>query len=126
MGGVEMEAGVLFADVRGFTSLAQRTPTDEVAQLLKRFCAAASAVLTRSALIDKFVSDEVMARCLPQLLDPQWADELVRDAHDLLASVGRGTSSCRSGCSNAWPLARTTRPRHRSDSKASRTRSRPA
>lgn len=40
MGGVDMEIGVLFADVRGFTSLAERTPTDEVAQLLNRFYAA--------------------------------------------------------------------------------------
>jgi adenylate cyclase len=45
MGGVDMEIGVLFADVRGFTSFAERTPTDEVVQLLNRFYAAASAVL---------------------------------------------------------------------------------
>jgi adenylate cyclase len=92
MGGVDMEIGVLFADVRGFTSLAERTPTHEVAQLLNRFYAAASAVLTRSALIDKFVGDEVMALYLPQLLGEHWEDELVRDANDLLASVGYGTS----------------------------------
>jgi adenylate cyclase len=93
MGGVDMEIGVLFADVRGFTSLAERTPPDEVAQLLNRFYAAASAVLTRSALIDKFVGDEVMALYLPQLLRERWEDELVRDATDLLTSVGYGTSS---------------------------------
>jgi adenylate cyclase len=92
MGGVDMEIGVLFADIRGFTSLAERTSTDEVAQLLNRFYAAASAVLTRSALIDKFVGDEVMALYLPQLLSEHWEDELVRDANDLLASVGYGTS----------------------------------
>jgi adenylate cyclase len=88
MGGVDMEIGVLFADVRGFTALAERTPTGEVAQLLNRFYAAASAVLTRSALIDKFMGDEVMALYLPQLLGDRWEDELVRDANDLLASVG--------------------------------------
>jgi adenylate cyclase len=92
MGGVDMEIGVLFADVRGFTALAERTPTGEVAQLLNRFYAAASAVLTRSALIDKFMGDEVMALYLPQLLGDHWEDELVRDANDLLASVGYGTS----------------------------------
>jgi adenylate cyclase len=91
MGGVNMEIGVLFADVRGFTSLAERTPTGELAQLLNRFYAAASAVLTRSALIDKFIGDEVMALYLPQLLRDHWEDELLRDARDLLASVGYGT-----------------------------------
>jgi adenylate cyclase len=93
MGGVDMEIGVLFADIRGFTSLAERTASDEVAELLNRFYAAASAVLTRSALIDKFVGDEVMALYLPQLLSAHWEDELVRDARELLTSVGYGTSA---------------------------------
>src|SRR5690348_4854937 len=92
LGGVDMEVGVLFADVRGFTSLAERTSTDEVAQLLNRFYAAASTVLMRSALIDKFVGDQVMALYLPQLLREHWEDELVIDARDLLAPVGYGTA----------------------------------
>src|SRR5256884_7202157 len=37
MGGVEMETRVLFADVRGFTSLAQGMAPDDVAQVLNRF-----------------------------------------------------------------------------------------
>jgi adenylate cyclase len=91
MGGVEMEIGVLFADIRGFTSLAERMPPDEVAQMLNRFYAAASGVLTRSAIVDKLVGDEVMALYLPPLLSQPWEDELVRDARDLLSSVGYGT-----------------------------------
>lgn len=93
MGGVDMEVGVLFADVRGFTALAERAPSDEVARLLNRFYAAASTVLTRSALIDKFVGDEVMALYLPQLLGEHWEDELVTDARDLLGAVGYGAPS---------------------------------
>src|SRR3954468_14837225 len=72
MGGVEMEIGVLFADVRGFTELADRMAPDNVAALLNRFYAAASDVLTRSAIVDKLVGDEVMALYLPQLLDDPW------------------------------------------------------
>jgi adenylate cyclase len=93
MGGVEMEIGVLFADVRGFTSLAERTATDDLAMLLNRFYAAASEVLTRSAIIDKLVGDEVMALYLPRLLSQEWEDDLVRDAVDLLESVGYGGSN---------------------------------
>jgi adenylate cyclase len=92
MGGVEMEIGVLFADVRGFTSLCERMAPDEVAQMLNRFYASATEVLTKSAIVDKLVGDEVMALYLPQLLSPRWEDELVRDATDLLRSVGYGTS----------------------------------
>lgn len=92
MGGVEMEIGVLFADVRGFTSLAENMTPDDVAELLNRFYAAASKVLTRSAVVDKLVGDEVMALYLPQLIGEHWEDHLVRDASDLLTAVGYGSS----------------------------------
>src|SRR5438552_19100869 len=72
MGGVEMEIGVLFADVRGFAALSERLLPVDVAQMLNRFYAAASKVLTRSAIIDKLVGDEVMALYLPQLLRGHW------------------------------------------------------
>jgi adenylate cyclase len=90
MGGVDMEIGVLFADIRGFTSLAEDMATDDVAELLNRFYAAASQVLTRSAIVDKLVGDEVMALYLPQLIGESWEDHIVRDASDLLAAVGYG------------------------------------
>jgi adenylate cyclase len=93
MGGVEMEIGVLFADVRGFTSLAERMAPDAVAQMLNDFYAAATDVLTKSAIIDKLVGDEVMALYLPQLLGEHWEDDLLRDAAELLTSVGYGTST---------------------------------
>jgi adenylate cyclase len=87
MGGAEMEIGVLFADVRGFTALAERLAPEAVAGLLNRFYAAASKILTRSAIIDKMVGDEVMALYLPMLLSERWEDELVRDATELLEAV---------------------------------------
>jgi adenylate cyclase len=92
MGGVETEIGVLFADVRGFTAMSERMTPDEVAQLMNRFYAAATKVLTTSAVIDKLVGDEVMALYLPQLLGEHWVDHLVRDATELLAAVGYGSS----------------------------------
>ncbi len=92
MGGVEMEIGVLFADVRGFTSLAETMAPPEVAQLLNRFYASATSVLSRSAVIDKLVGDEVMALYIPQLIGKHWEDELVRDARELLVALGFGTA----------------------------------
>ena len=91
MGGVEMEIGVLFADVRGFTSLAETMPAQQVAELLNRFYACASGILGRSAVIDKLVGDEVMALYIPQLIGGHWEDEPVRDARELLAAVGFGS-----------------------------------
>jgi adenylate cyclase len=92
MGGVEMEIGVLFADVRGFTSLAERMAPHEIAELMNRFYGAATAILARSAIIDKLVGDEVMALYLPLLLTEGWEQEMLRDASDLLAAVGFGSS----------------------------------
>jgi adenylate cyclase len=91
MGGVEIEIGVLFADVRGFTSLAEEMTPTRVAELLNRFYDSAAMVLSRSAIIDKLVGDEVMALYLPQLLRDGWEDEMLRDASDLLAAVGFGS-----------------------------------
>src|SRR3989440_2809263 len=49
MGGGEMEIGVLFADVRGVTSLAEGMAPTGVAGLLNRFYESASQILSRSA-----------------------------------------------------------------------------
>jgi adenylate cyclase len=83
-----MEIGVLFADVRGFTSLAEAMRPSDVADLLNRFYASATRVLSRSAVIDKLVGDEVMALYLPAWLGDGWEDEMLRDASDLLEAVG--------------------------------------
>jgi adenylate cyclase len=93
MGGVEMEIGVLFADVRGFTSLAETLPPQQVAELLNRFYACASEILKRSAVIDKLVGDEVMALYLSQLIGKRWEDDMLRDARELLGAVGFGSDA---------------------------------
>jgi adenylate cyclase len=88
-----MEIGVLFADVRGFTSLAEAMAPNDVADLLNRFYGSAAGVLGRSAIIDKLVGDEVMALYLPLLMAERWEDEMLRDASDLLAAVGFGSAA---------------------------------
>jgi adenylate cyclase len=92
MGGVEMEIGVLFADVRGFTATAHSMSSDGVAALMNRFYGSATKVLSRSAIIDKLVGDEVMALYVPNLLSDGFEDDMLRDAADLVAlsEVGLG------------------------------------
>jgi adenylate cyclase len=91
MGGVETETGILFADVRGFTAASEGMAPGEVATLLNRFYKAATEVLSRHAIIDKLVGDEVMALYFPYLLSQRWGDDMLEDAADLLAAVGYGT-----------------------------------
>jgi adenylate cyclase len=88
MGGVEMDVGVLFADVRGFTSLAERQAPDAVATLLNRFYATAVDVLCEHAIIDKLVGDQVMALYLPGVFTGEPARNMVADAKALLAASG--------------------------------------
>ena len=61
IGGTDMEVGVLFADLRGFTSWCEDQPPEAVARALNRFYAVTTAVITESdGLVDKLVGDEVM------------------------------------------------------------------
>jgi adenylate cyclase len=92
MGGVEMEIGVLFADVRRFTHLAEKMAPKDIAQLLNRFYLHATAILSRSAIIDKLVGDEVMVLYLPLLMADGWEGDMLRDASDLLEAVGFASS----------------------------------
>ncbi len=93
MGGVEMEIGVLFADVRGFTAFAEQTAPEQVASILNRFYGAATEVLSKHAIIDKLVGDEVMALYLPQLFPGRWHQDMVQDASELLAAAGYGSAA---------------------------------
>jgi len=88
MGGVEMHVGILFADVRGFTSLAERQAPDAVAALLNHFYATAVDVLCKHAIIDKLVGDQVMALYLPGVFPGVPTQHMVVDAHDLLVASG--------------------------------------
>jgi class 3 adenylate cyclase len=58
----EMEATVLFSDIRGFSSLAERLPPREVAEVVERHLAAMVEVVTSNGgVLDKFAGDALMA-----------------------------------------------------------------
>jgi adenylate cyclase len=87
LGGVEMDVGILFADVRGFTPLAERHAPDAVVALLNRFYAAAVEVLCEHAIIDKLVGDQVMALYLPRVFPGEPAQHMAADAEALVAAA---------------------------------------
>lgn len=93
-GGAEGEIGVLFADVRGFTTLAETITPGKSALLLNRFYAAAmDALIERDAIIDKLVGDEVMALFLPPIVGDDHIERMVDAAEALLHGVGFGTEN---------------------------------
>jgi adenylate cyclase len=98
-----MEAGVLFADLRGFSALSESLGASHAGGTLRRFYALAEQVLLPHALIDKVVGDEVMALYVPMLLRPtrdgspdddrrRVATRMLAHAHELLHRAGYGTA----------------------------------
>jgi adenylate cyclase len=77
-GGAEIEASLLFADVRGSTTLAEGMSPTEFRTRLDRFYDVAShIVVDQDGIVDKFVGDEVMALFIPALAQDQHAARAV-------------------------------------------------
>jgi adenylate cyclase len=87
-GGAEVEISLLFADVRGSTSLAERMPAQEFSQLMSRFYGTAAKVVDEwDGIVDKFVGDEVMALFIPGFAGEDHAEKAVAAARDLLRAT---------------------------------------
>jgi adenylate cyclase len=85
VGGSEIEIGVLFADVRGYTSLVEGSSPAETAELLAPFYKSARDTLLRQdAVIDKLVGDEVMALFIPLFAGDDAIEKMVTAAVELL------------------------------------------
>jgi adenylate cyclase len=62
LGGARREAVVLFADVRGFTSICEERPPEDVITFLNTYFAAVTrAIQDRSGILNKFIGDGLMA-----------------------------------------------------------------
>jgi adenylate cyclase len=62
LGGEEVEATVLFADLVGFSSMAENTAPKELIRLLNEyFSSMTEIILTHQGTVDKFIGDAVMA-----------------------------------------------------------------
>ncbi len=90
-GGAVIPVSVLFADVRGYTSLTERSSSVEVTALLQRFYAAASGALLRhEAVLGQIAGDEVMAIFVPGLAGAAYQRSAVAAGRSLLQAMGYG------------------------------------
>jgi adenylate cyclase len=104
-GGMTTEVGVLFADLRGFTSRSESIAPEEASAVLRHFYKCAEDVLFPEALIDKLIGDEVMALYLPVFVEPSLrelvddparrrvAEVMLEHARELLVRAGYGSSA---------------------------------
>ncbi len=62
LGGEKKEITVLFSDIRGFTSISEKLPPEEIANLLHEYLTPMSEViLENDGLLDKYIGDAIMA-----------------------------------------------------------------
>lgn len=90
-GGAEIELTMLFVDVRGSTTIAEKMNNIEFSHLMNRFYEAAINVLVRAnAFIDKLVGDEVTALFIPGFAGRHHARRAVEAGQALLQVTGSG------------------------------------
>jgi adenylate cyclase len=81
LGGEERELTVLFADIRDFTTVAERMPAPELTALMNEFFTAMTdPVLAHRGMLDKYIGDSLMAVFGAPLPDPQHALNACRAA----------------------------------------------
>jgi len=92
-GGAEVDIAVLFADVRGSTTLGERASAADFAAILNRFYATATKTLLRhDAVIDKLIGDEVMAFFVRGICGTEYRRQAVDAGTELMGAVGYGTA----------------------------------
>ena len=90
-GGAEIEATMLFADIRGSTTLAEGMSPTEFRTLLDRFYTVATRVVfDHDGIVDKFVGDELVALFVPLFSGSDHAAKGVASARALLERTGHG------------------------------------
>ena len=91
-GGAIVPMSVFFADVRGYTTMAEKLSSVEATALLQRFYEAASkALLSQEAVLGQMAGDEVMAFFVPGLAGDGYRRRAVAGARALLEAIGYGS-----------------------------------
>lgn len=91
-GGAEIELSLLFADVRGSTTLAESMNPTEFSKLINRFYNSATQVMARTdAMIDKIIGDQVAGMYVPGFAGPEHARRAIYAAQEILRVTGHGS-----------------------------------
>lgn len=90
-GGAEIVCSLLFADIRGSTTMAEQMSPAEVRAVAARFHAAGTkAVFAHGGALYQFVGDQLVALFLPLLVGEQHAARAVEAGLSLMRATGHG------------------------------------
>lgn len=88
-GGAEIEVTMLFADVRGSTTMGEAMTSSDFRTLMDRFYdIAATTIFDHDGFVDKFVGDELVSMFFPLLSGERHAARAIDAAHALLQASG--------------------------------------
>ncbi|MEW6584892.1 MAG: adenylate/guanylate cyclase domain-containing protein [Nitrospirota bacterium] len=88
LGGERKTVTILFSDIIGFTTLSEKTPPEEVVDLLNEYFREMAGVIFKwDGTLDKFVGDEIMAFWGAPVDQPNHAELAFRSALHMVASL---------------------------------------
>jgi len=88
LGGKRADVTVLFADIRGFTSLSENMSAEEVSNILNEYFTGIEPIISKhSGVINKFIGDAVMAIFGEPIHDKNHALNAVKCADEILEKV---------------------------------------
>ena len=91
-GGAEVEISMLFADIRGSTTLAEGMSPAEFGHLIGHFYeVAAEALVESDAMVDRLVGDEVIGLFIPGWAGARHGSQAISAARKLVRRLGYGT-----------------------------------
>ncbi|MEK7567590.1 MAG: adenylate/guanylate cyclase domain-containing protein [Patescibacteria group bacterium] len=88
LGGEEKEITVLFSDIRGFTSISEKTTPTELVRILNMyFSAVTKKIIEKDGVLDKYIGDAIMAFWGAPLGEPLQADKAVEAGLGMLEAL---------------------------------------
>ncbi len=89
LGGDKKNLTVLFSDIRGFTTISELLPPEELVQLLNEYLTAMTNIVFKyDGLLDKYMGDAIMAVYGAPIEQPDHAERACRTALEMLEALG--------------------------------------
>lgn len=90
LGGEEKEITVLFSDIRGFTTMSEKTTPPELVRILNTyFSAITKKIIENDGVLDKYIGDAIMAFWGAPISEPKQADRAVKAGLEMLEELNR-------------------------------------